>query len=184
MTEMTLGWILTWILITIILAATVGIIIKRHARKKIITTAPAQTNSPASPNTSKKKTGFWPVLGGIVGTIAIIVIIVLVVIFVLSLFHGCNRKTAPENIQPAATTTVVVGKQKTSYNFGPDGTVVIYIGSEATYYPVGGAVEEITPSGKINIFRPGEKVFFPSENAGNFTFSAYDKNATGVDVWQ
>ncbi len=115
-------------------------------------------------------------------------------LIILFSFRSCGKDNSEENsknlekVQPVVQTSTinVVGQQKIFYRFSdyPNGEITIYIGSEATYYPVGGEVKVKTPSRKIHTFKPGEQVTFPPENAGEFTFSANTKNATGIDVWQ
>ena len=136
---------------------------------------------------SGNKTNFWGIFWKIVTTAVIIFAAVMLFIFVSSIFRGCNKKTIPEKIRPAATSsTTVVGKQKTFYRFSdyPDGKVTVYIGSEATWYPVGGEIKIKTSSGRTHTLKPGEQIIFPMEPPGEFTFSANEKSATGIDVWQ
>ncbi len=126
----------------------------------------------------------------IVGLIIGGIILVAIIIMLIMHFHNTTppepKNTSNENNTNTTNTTTNVGQQKKYYNFAdyPDGKVIVYLGSEATFYPVGGEIKIETPSRRINTLRPGQKIVFPSENAGDFTFSANEKSATGVDVWQ
>lgn len=79
-----------------------------------------------------------------------------------------------------------VGKTRTLYKFADysNGKVSVPVLSDAKFFPQGGKMKVLTPSGKIYFSEPGISRLRDAENPGIFTFSSADKNAWGVIISQ
>ena len=118
--------------------------------------------------------------------IAVLFIIASGILFFF-LIRGIFVKDIPEVPQKAVVETVEVGKTKTVYRFSEywDNTIRVPVKKNAEFYPKGGKVKIVAPSGNSWVDEPGTAVMRPPEDPGMFQFSVpKGSNAWGVEIWQ
>jgi len=132
-------------------------------------------------------------------TLRIIFVLILGLgLLLLSISGSLNSKKTIGNTQynneikeiessPAPVVIKKIGKSKTLYRFSDysDGIIRVFIKSDAEFYPKGGKIKILPPSGKSWIDEPGTSNMRPRENQGEFIFSLPNgSKAWGVEIWE
>ena len=171
---------MVWLLITIgALSISLLIIIKvitsLFEKEEIKKT---EKKASGHPTPAPKKGNLLGIIGGIIA--------VLVIIYlggsVYDLFWGEKQVS----LSPPVTKRETIGKTKTLYCFSDysDKIIRVNIKGDAEFYPKGGRIKVIPPSGNSFIDKPGISILRPPENTGICIFVQVDQTAWGVEIWQ
>ncbi len=102
-----------------------------------------------------------------------------------------KEKIEKEKQEQQAQQTIKTGKTKTLYLFAnyKDGIISVYLSKNPEWYPKGGTIKIVKPSGRVQYDVPGTAIIADPENSGIFYFSTSDlKNSDpkgwGVEIWE
>lgn len=118
-------------------------------------------------------------VGATVGIIVGLLFTVLLVIWIVTGIKGCWN----EFTRPAVTTTQCQRNQLLRFEDYPEGKIVVTLKADVYFYPKGGKVKIIPPSGNWYIDSPGVNIVRPPEYGGKYVITPADSSAWGIEIW-